>query len=1724
MHIQQRMWLPVVLLALPISAVTRYVALNGSHVAPFDTWAKAATNIQAAVDACSAGDEVIVSNGVYASGARMTPGAVTSNRVVITNAIHVRSLSGPAATVIVGSGPLIYNALRCAYVGGGGMLSGFTLTNGHTLALQTGAPERTSDADGGGVLLGPGSSLSNCVIVGNSCLKNGGGVCALTNSVVTHCVIVGNAAEDGGAVYMSTGAVVRNCVIEENQATSDGGGVFCDGGGLVRNCVVARNYAEYAGVYCWFGGALENCTITRNRTGGIAFASDGVYCFRGGALRNTIVYYNEPGRDFKFYTSYDGMQYCCVPESSAAESNTVAAPQFMDMSNGNYRLQASSPCINTGLNAAWMAAARDLDGQARIVNGIVDMGAYEAGVWQCDIVANVRTGMAPLSVTLTARVSGSNATDTVYFWDYTNDGVIDAQGTGVVSVVNVYSAGVFSVCLAVSNAASGVAQVVKTNMIVALTPLAAEFVASSEHGPVAMAVQFIDLSTPAPQFWRWDFNGDGVIDSVDQHPSYLYMSSGVYSVTLRVSNYFGSVGGGSFAMITKTNFITVTNAVHATHYVAPWGGHVSPFIAWSEAATNLQDAVDAASAGEEVLVADGVYASGRRRLPRGDSWARVAVTKPVTVRSVNGPGAALIVGDGYVNELPVRGAFLSNGAVLCGFTISNGITSSSGDPLFDGYGGGVYMGWNSVVSNCVITGCAAVGTGGGVYGWATSVVANCVVRGNRAGGAGGGVSCGAGIVHDSVIEENDAGGVHATVTVLERCVVRRNRGSGISITSTGAARNCVIMNNSNDFGGGVYIGNGALLENCFIAGNEASKSGGGVYVHISGALRGCTLTGNRAVNYGGGIRSPSAGWIENCIIYHNEAGLFPNCHIGTLPVRYSCTMPLPAGVGNFTNDPGLLARDNPHLSAGSPCVNAGTNTAGVATDIDGEPRVVDGRVDIGCDEYIAAGITGALQVSIVAEYTNIGVGYAARFLAAIEGKASTTAWAFGDGTSAANAAEVRHAWTAPGTYHVRLTAWNNERSAAATVAVVVSAAVTNYVALGGGHVPPFITWSTAATSLHAAVSAAWPGNVVMVTDGTYVLAGSLEITKSLKLRSVNGAAATVLRGTGNGRCVRVACLEPVVINGFTITNGSTRGEESMGGGMYVYGGHQVLNCVFAGNSATGTLGFGGGLYCFMGGTVSNCLFIGNRGMRGGGLYSEGGQTIMASAARGNNAAHFGGGLYVADGAVARACAVEGNEAGVDGGGVWVSGAQLAESVIVSNRAVERGGGVGASASTVTGCVVRGNVARDGGGAEADNAGMFTGCRIEENSATTRGGGVYFSDAGSLVECAVVSNTAAVGRGGGAYFFGAGTITGGALLYNSASNGGAVYMAGGGLVRVAVLVSNRADTGGGVQCDGGGVVSNCLVQGNAARAGGGVYSTSYGTLYTSRIHDNWADVRGGGVHAVDGSITLRSCEVVGNAAGEAGGGVYWQDATMAMKVENCTVTSNRASSAGGVWAAGGGTMINTIVYHNDGGDVLNTGAGAALRYCCVSAAVAGEGNITNEPMFKNFVARDLRLEDASPCMDAGSNLAWTASAPDIAGRPRKLGPYVDMGAHEATRGAVIQLTPRYSLILTAVTGSVACGSVRVDNLGRAVLTGEVLGISWPFALESGSPYVIGSETNTSVMIRFEPVEEGLTNILVTFTGGGDATLRIWGQSYIPEAEVAAVSTALFTMRRLRRKET
>jgi hypothetical protein len=154
-------------------------------------------------------------------------------------------------------------------------------------------------------------------------------------------------------------------------------------------------------------------------------------------------------------------------------------------------------------------------------------------------------------------------------------------------------------------------------------------------------------------------------------------------------------------------------------------------------------------------------------------------------------------------------------------------------------------------------------------------------------------------------------------------------------------------NFAGNYGGGTYF---CTLNNCVLKGNYASSGGGGA---AAGSLNNCTLADNSAY-YGGGAYG---GVLNNCILYLNfladARGSGLNYFDSTL--NYSCTTPLPAGIGNIAADPAFLGPNccaDLRLQSNSPCINSGRNAyAPDGLDLDGNPRIAGSTVDMGAYEF-----------------------------------------------------------------------------------------------------------------------------------------------------------------------------------------------------------------------------------------------------------------------------------------------------------------------------------------------------------------------------------------------------------------------------------------------------------------------------------------------------------------------------------------------------------------------------------------------------------------------------------------------------------------------------------------------------------------------------------------------------------------------------------------------------
>ncbi|MDP2896519.1 MAG: choice-of-anchor Q domain-containing protein [bacterium] len=370
-------------------------------------------SIQRALCTALNGDEIIVAPGRYRENIQFCGADVVLRSSEPANASVV------ASTILDGyaSGPVVWftghESEAC-------VLSGFTIQKG-------------SAYEGGGVCGGDWfhhthAMIQDNIVEGNSAAGRGacGGGLAYCDGIVKRNMITENFAyAQGGGLWRCNG-MIRDNVIRHNQSEFGGGLAFCDaavenniidgnsagdqfgdGGalafcnGTVQNNKIEGNTARRnGGALHRCDGALQNNTIVANS----ADAGGGLYwCL--GPISNCIIWNNIANTGAQLFESTDHSFSCIEDLAEWGEGDIATEPRFADpdgpdddldtREDNNYRLTGSSPCIDSGLNKAWMEQAIDLDGKPRVLLGTssltVDMGAYEYGSLPFEVIEVTKT-------------------------------------------------------------------------------------------------------------------------------------------------------------------------------------------------------------------------------------------------------------------------------------------------------------------------------------------------------------------------------------------------------------------------------------------------------------------------------------------------------------------------------------------------------------------------------------------------------------------------------------------------------------------------------------------------------------------------------------------------------------------------------------------------------------------------------------------------------------------------------------------------------------------------------------------------------------------------------------------------------------------------------------------------------------------------------------------------------------------------------------------------------------------------------------------------------------------------------------------------------------------------------------------------------------------------------------------------------------------------------------
>ena len=932
-----------------------------------NSWTDAFTDLQDAIHIASEFDEIWVASGTYSPGStRMSTfqlqdnielyGGFAGNETKREQRdwnINITNLSGDLNS---DDGNNFINNEENSYhvvTGANGTLDGFVISGGNAdgvLFLQS---------DGGGMLnFGVSPVVTNCTFIGNFAHNRGGG---MSNShgapSVTGCKFTHNRALRAGGGLSNWGAKTRISTSSFTQNVSeDGGGLYTfisdirlinctflgnsadDGGGLynrsvtrseIINCAIFNNSADDGGgIYNWSVGGwvlISNCTIANNTgaRGGGGIHNE-VSSFP--KIRNSIIWGNDSGNsENEFHTPmgvrFADVQYSCIRGGFRGVGNIDQDPLFLDQSGGVLMLGEGSPCIDAGDNSKVLADVRDLDGNADTSEQMpLDLFGNSRFF---DIISVPDTG-----------VGGAPLVDM---------GAYETTGQPIVVASDVSA-----------RESAGVARVPVEVFWPNGTPIIIEYTISDGTASSGLDYTAVDGSL------EWAAG-----ESRTKEIPISIIRDSIPEMNERIDVTFSDDTNAAIIFRSPASLTILSeDTIHVDQEASGNGDGSS----WANAFTDLQAALGAADASDQVWVTAGVYTPGASRMstfkliPGVDLYGGFAgseLSREQRDWTINKTilSGDLDKNDGSDNRFNEENSYHvvtgANDAVLDGFTVTGG--NANGEIYPQSYGGGVLnFGTSPILLNCTIVGNSAKSNGGGMYCHSSTngvTVENCRFSRNSARSGGGLAYTGSFVsMIDSSVTSNSAdfaGGM---------------RNSDANLTMV----NCLVLkNSSSSHGGGISNSlTTATLTNCVIARNTTNGTGGGMNNSSSSPhLVNCTLFGNFAQRGGGAIHNWNfaSAMLRNCISWNNttSGGISEEISFNsdsTAEVQYSCIKGGYLGIGNIDADPLFVNLDGPddiigtdddnfRLQPGSPAIDAGNNEIDIDPDTDGPQQIFD--IDLG---------------------------------------------------------------------------------------------------------------------------------------------------------------------------------------------------------------------------------------------------------------------------------------------------------------------------------------------------------------------------------------------------------------------------------------------------------------------------------------------------------------------------------------------------------------------------------------------------------------------------------------------------------------------------------------------------------------------------------------------------------------------------------------------------------
>jgi predicted outer membrane repeat protein len=240
--------------------------------------------------------------------------------------------------------------------------STFKNNSSNIYKYSSGLSEFSIGGSGGAIYAISVDSVNN-IFNSNYSEANGGAINYTKNCFLVNNLFFNNEANSGGAIYNNNyygdndpgdGYFLNNTIVY-NSAKEHGGGIWAS----LKND--EKHYEFYNNILIGNEALIGSDLYIDNVND-----SDPLF-----PITYKIDLYNN---DFDFTGSY----FASPIDIDPSNLNNMD-PLFVDAENGDYRLSADSPCINVGDNNAPDLPATDILGNARIAEGIVDLGAYEYG-------------------------------------------------------------------------------------------------------------------------------------------------------------------------------------------------------------------------------------------------------------------------------------------------------------------------------------------------------------------------------------------------------------------------------------------------------------------------------------------------------------------------------------------------------------------------------------------------------------------------------------------------------------------------------------------------------------------------------------------------------------------------------------------------------------------------------------------------------------------------------------------------------------------------------------------------------------------------------------------------------------------------------------------------------------------------------------------------------------------------------------------------------------------------------------------------------------------------------------------------------------------------------------------------------------------------------------------------------------------------------------------------